>query len=68
MSFRPADRSATSNPVEARVSVHAEILDDEGATTVTGEFDRFETLTRRLVRVPKDELDRKRDEEKARKG
>ena len=32
------------------------------------EFDRFEDLTRRLVRVPKDELDRKRGEEKARKG
>lgn len=31
-------------------------------------FDRFEDLARRLVRVPKDELDRKRAEEKARKG
>jgi len=32
------------------------------------EYDRFEALARRLVRVPKDELDRKRGEEKARKS
>ncbi len=32
------------------------------------EYDRFEDLARRLVRVPKEELDRKRAEEKARKG
>lgn len=31
-------------------------------------YDRFKALTRKLVRVPKDELDRKRAEEKARKG
>lgn len=31
------------------------------------EYDRFEDLARRLVRVPKDELDRKRAEEEARK-
>lgn len=33
-----------------------------------GEYDRFEALARRLVRVPKDEIERERDREKARKG
>lgn len=45
----------TENPVgDARVS------------PVPDEYDRFETLARRLVRVPKEELDRKRAEEQRR--
>lgn len=39
--------------------------DDDGKAA--DEFDRFEHLTRRLVRVPKEEVDRKRAEERARK-
>lgn len=37
-------------------------------TDLTAEYDRFEALARKLVRVPKEEIERERDAEKARKG
>lgn len=52
-----ATGSTGSNPTTSTVIV---------TSTPDDEFDRFEALTRRLVRVPKEELDRKRAEEQRR--
>ena len=41
-------------------------MTDDPASSSPDEFDRFQDLARRLVRVPKDEVDRKRAEERAR--
>lgn len=41
---------------------------DGPVPTPDPEYDRFEALTHKLVRVPKEEIERERDAEKARKG
>lgn len=66
MTSRPAERSTTNNPVDFSLRI-AEDERGDGPSD-SSEFDRFEALARRLVRVPKDEIERERDAEKARKG
>lgn len=43
-------------------------MDGEANAADPSGYDRFEALARKLVRVPKEEIERERDREKARKG
>jgi hypothetical protein len=47
---------------------HTVILDAEEKTTADGEFERFEALTSKLLRVPRRELDEQRERDEHRRG
>lgn len=68
MTFRPAERSVTGNPTQFSVDLPAPDYASAPDDSDEDAFDRFEALARKLVRVPKDEVDAERAKEKGRKG